>query len=89
MKWLNLFKREQKNTASLARERLKIIVAHQRHSTSTEEDFIPKLQQELIDVISKYVEIDREQVKVGLERDGEHSVLELNITLPEQQTTAA
>ena len=89
MKWLNLFKREQKNTASLARERLKIIVAHQRRSTSEEEDFIPKLQQELIDVISKYVEIDREQVKVGLERDGEHSVLELNITLPEQQTAAA
>ena len=70
-----------KNTASLAKERLQIIVSHERR-TENNSDFLPKLQQELIEVIAKYVDIDQEQVKVELERTGNCSILELNITLP-------
>lgn len=75
----------RKNTASIAKERLKIIVAHEheRGSNSTL-DFLPKLQREIIEVISKYVEIDIEQVKVDLDQAGSNAVLELNITLPEK-----
>ncbi|MGA2654864.1 MAG: cell division topological specificity factor MinE [Gammaproteobacteria bacterium] len=69
--------------ACVAKERLQIIVAHQRGGKHP--DYLPMLQKELLDVISKYVKIDKEQVKVALERDNEFSVLELNIILPEER----
>lgn len=76
-----IFRNRPKNTASLAKERLQIIVSHERR-TENDTDFLPKLQRELIEVIAKYVAIDQDQVKVELERAGNCSVLELNITLP-------
>lgn len=71
------------STASVAKERLQIIVAHERGKRS-QPDYLPQLQQEIIDVISKYVKIDREQVHVALENQDDCSILELNITLPER-----
>jgi cell division topological specificity factor len=75
-----------KNTATLAKERLQIIVSHERR-TENSSDFLPKLQQELVEVIAKYVDIDQDQVKVELERTGNCSILELNITLPNAHMT--
>ena len=81
MSLLNFFRRPVgKNSASLAKERLQIIVAHQRGKQT---NYLPLLQQELIQVIGKYVQIDEDQIKVELEHNSEFSVLELNITLPE------
>lgn len=77
-----IFRNRQKSTASIAKERLQIIVSHER-STRNSPDYLPMLQRELIAVISKYVEIDQDQVKVELERSGNCSILELNITLPD------
>lgn len=71
------------STASVAKERLQIIVAHERGQRS-QPDYMPQLQQEIIDVISKYVKIDRDQVHVALENQADCSILELNITLPER-----
>lgn len=79
-----IFRNRPKNTASLAKERLQIIVSHERR-TEADTDFLPKLQRELVEVIAKYVAIDQEQVKVELERAGNCSVLELNITLPNSE----
>jgi len=67
-------------TASLARERLQIIVSHER-ARSCGPDFLPRLQRELLDVISRYVPVQRDQVRVELARDGDCSILELNVTL--------
>ena len=75
--------RKKETTASIAKERLQIIVAHER-GQRTQPDYLPQLQQEIIDVISKYVKIDREQVHVALENQGSCSILELNITLPDR-----
>ena len=87
MRLLNyIFRNKPKNTATLAKERLQIIVSHERR-TENNSDFLPKLQKELIDVIAKYVDIDQDQVKVELERAGNCSVLELNITLPNAEIT--
>ena len=74
---------QPKNSASIAKERLNIIVAHERISKNSETDFFPKLQQELLDVIARYFDIDKEQVNVELEKHGNSSLLELNITLPD------
>jgi cell division topological specificity factor len=81
--WFNLFKREQKSTASLAKERLQVIVAHQRNGRSNGLDFLPRMQQELLDVIRKYVTVGDDAIRMNVERDGGLEVLELNITLPE------
>jgi cell division topological specificity factor len=81
--WLNVFKREQKSTASLAKERLQVIVAHQRSGRANGLDFLPRMQQELLAVIRKYVTVGDDAIRMNVERDGGLEVLELNITLPE------
>jgi cell division topological specificity factor len=74
---------KQRPSAAIAKERLQIIVAHERGSRA---DYLPLLQKELLEVIAKYVNIEQENVKVELERSGDYSVLELNITLPSETT---
>jgi cell division topological specificity factor len=76
------FKSQKKNTASIAKERLQIIVAHER-SKRNQPDYLPALQQEILEVIRKYVKVDQDQVDVQLDKNGDCSVLELNVTLPE------
>ncbi len=76
-------RKKSTSTASVAKERLQIIVAHERGQRN-QPDYLPQLQQEIIDVISKYVAIDRDQVSVALENQGDCSILELNVTLPDR-----
>lgn len=75
--------RKKSPTASMAKERLQIIVAHERGQRE-EPDYLPALQKELVEVIRKYVNIDQDQVQVALENQGSCSILELNITLPDR-----
>ncbi|CAD5261429.1 cell division topological specificity factor [Alteromonas sp. 38] len=77
-----LKKKEKPRTAAMAKERLQIIVAHERRKR-TEPDYLPMMQQEIIQVIRKYVSIADDQVSVQLESSDDCSVLELNVTLPE------
>lgn len=81
---MSLFKylRKRKDSASVAKERLQIIISHER-SQRTNPDYLPKLQEEILEVIAKYVPIDKEQVKVNLDKIGDNAVLELNVTMPE------
>lgn len=82
MSFLDYFKTKKKNTASVARERLQIIVAHER-SKRDQPDYLPQLQQEILEVIRKYVPIDQDSVQVQLDKNDNCSVLELNVTLPD------
>jgi len=69
-------------TANVAKERLQILVAHdraERHRPS----YLPKLQREILDVIRKYVDVDMNAVSVNYEQEESHEVLELNIILPD------
>ena len=81
---MSLFKylRRRNNTAAVAKERLQIIISHERGQKNPP-DYLPKLQEEILDVIAKYVPINRDQVSVHLERLGTNAVLELNITMPD------
>lgn len=78
---LDLFSKK-KSPAQTARERLQIIISHER-ANQAQPEYIPMLRQEIVKVIAKYVQIDEEQVQVALGKDGNLSKLELNITLPE------
>ncbi|ASQ46097.1 cell division topological specificity factor MinE [Legionella clemsonensis] len=74
--------RKRNTTASVAKERLQIIISHERSQRNTP-DYLPKLQEEILAVIAKYIRISRDQVSVNLERLGDSSVLELNVTMPD------
>ena len=82
MSLMDYFRKEQKSSASIAKERLQILVAHDRIS-SRGPDYLPKMQQELLAVIRKYIAIEDDKVQVNLEQQGTASVLELNVMLPE------
>ena len=77
-----------KNTASVATERLRIIVAQER-ARSGRPDYLPLLRRELLEVIRKYVNIDPDAIEIHVERDGNQEVLELSVALPEKQGNAA
>ena len=83
MNILSYLRSKRQNTASTAKERLQIIVSHQRAHNRTGINYLPLLEQEIIDVIAKYIKIDRDQVKVSVDKAGDFSLLELNITLPD------
>jgi len=72
----------QPTSAELAKERLQIIVAHER-GARTNPDYLPQMQQEIIAVIKKYIAIDQDQVSVQLDSNDDCSVLEVNVTLPD------
>jgi len=80
---LDFFRGENKKTASVAKERLQIIVAHQRGQRG-QPDYMPMLERELLEVIRRYVEVDRDAISINLDRDADCSILELNVTLPNQ-----
>ncbi len=73
----------KKQTASVARDRLRIIVAHER-ATRGGPDYMPMLQRELLEVIRKYVNVDADAVKVDLINQGENTVLDISVALPDQ-----
>ncbi|RYF68947.1 MAG: cell division topological specificity factor MinE [Comamonadaceae bacterium] len=84
MSFLSFLLGEKKKTASVAKDRLQIILAHERSSLSGKRpDYLPELQRELVAVISKYVSIRAEDIKVHLERQDDLEVLDIKIELPE------
>ncbi|TWG81015.1 cell division topological specificity factor MinE [Cupriavidus gilardii J11] len=74
---------EKKKTASVAKERLQIILAHERSGHAPPSDYLPALQRELVAVISKYVKINDEDLRVSLERQDNLEVLEVKIEIPQ------
>jgi cell division topological specificity factor len=82
MTFLNYFRKAPK-TASMAKDRLSVIVARERATTRGGPDYLPQLQQELLAVLAKYENIDLQNVSVNLDRTGTFEVLELNVVLQE------
>jgi len=75
------FLRKQKNTsASVAKDRLQLILINERaHGHAP--DYLPQLQKELVEVISKYVQINPDDIKVNLERQDSLEVLEVKVEI--------
>ncbi|HEX5538999.1 MAG TPA: cell division topological specificity factor MinE [Methylophilaceae bacterium] len=76
----------RKTSASLAKERLQIILAHEHSGRPGTPDYLPAMKQEILAVIAKYIDIDLEKINVSLDRQDDVEVLELNIVLPEPQS---
>ncbi len=82
MTLLDYFKISKENSASLAKERLQILIAHERSSQS-QPSYLPELQKELLDVIRKYINVGQDAISVSFEQDEDQETLELNIVLPD------
>jgi cell division topological specificity factor len=85
---MDFFIQRNKNTANVAKERLRIIIAQER-TTRGAPDYLPLLQRELLEVIRKYVNVDVDAVKVDFVKDGEHDVLDISVALPERNAMVA
>ena len=85
MSLLDYFKISKVGSASLAKERLQILVAHERTSMN-QPTYLPQLQKELLEVIRKYVTVSQDAISVSFEQDEHQETLELNIVLPETQS---
>ena len=68
-------------SASIAKERLQIVLAHERAGRDSP-DFLPLLQKELLAVVSKYIPVKDDQIRVSLGKAGTASVLEINVEMP-------
>ncbi|GAA0681727.1 cell division topological specificity factor MinE [Marinobacterium maritimum] len=78
---LSYFRPKKQTSASVAKERLQVLVAYER-SQRTQPDYLPQMQQEILAVIAKYVDVSTDDVQINLDEDC--SILELNVTLPEK-----
>ena len=84
MSLISMLLGEKKKSASVDKERLQIILARERiGGSSAQPDYLPALQRELMAVVSKYVSINPDDIKVQLERQDNLEVLEVKIELPE------
>ncbi|KJF66977.1 MULTISPECIES: cell division topological specificity factor MinE [Rhizobium] len=71
--------RKQKS-APLARERLQVLLAHERASSGT--DLVAVLREEILAVIARHVQIDNDRVHVKMDRDEHVSILEIDVEIP-------
>ncbi len=91
MSLLDILFGKKKSTASVAKERLQIILAHERVTLndngeeSKTPEWLPALQKELVAVIAKYIKIEQDALSVNLEKRDNLELLEINVTLPEKE----
>lgn len=76
-----LWPRKQ-SSGQTAKERLQILLAHERGSSAEAPDFLPQLQRDILEVVRRHMQIDNEAVDVRMERGDDFSSLEINIELP-------
>jgi cell division topological specificity factor len=79
MNWLSLFK--PRGSAPIARDRLQILLAHERVAEGRS-DLIAILQEEILTVIAKHIAVDRDKVQIKLDREKGVSTLEIDIEMP-------
>jgi cell division topological specificity factor len=85
MSLLQFFRPNKKSSASVAKERLQIIVAERRSQDDPAPTYLPQLKEDILAVIAKYVEVDPSMVDLSFDqKDDDISVLELNIRLPDE-----
>lgn len=86
MSLLSLFRR--RDSAPVARERLQILLQHER-AVVGKNDLVSILREEILAVIAKHVTVDRDKVMVKLDRGSVASTLEIDVEVPTGAAAAA
>jgi cell division topological specificity factor len=81
MNLISFFKRPSASSAPVARERLKLMLAHERAAFGAS-DVIAVLQEELVAVIAKHFPVDSDSIKIRMERGDAISTLEVEVEIP-------
>lgn len=84
----NFFRAPRPRSADHAKERLQVLLAIERNNNRGL-SFLPQLQEEIVGVIKKYVEIDNNKISIEVERGQDISMLDINIELPASMENAA
>ena len=71
----------RRTSASAARERLQVLLAHERASVGGA-DLVSVLREEILDVLQKHVKIDGRRIHVKVERGAQVSTLAVDIEIP-------
>jgi len=79
MSLFGLFK--NRGSAPIARERLQILLAHERASHG-QSDLLTILRDEILAVVTKHVNVEQDQVRVKLDRGDNVSLLEIDVEVP-------
>ncbi|QJC37651.1 cell division topological specificity factor MinE [Enterobacteriaceae endosymbiont of Donacia bicoloricornis] len=88
MNFINFFLSKKKKTANIAKKRLQIIISEESKKGYVYPYYIVQLKQEILKVISKYVEINPNMINIELDDKKKNiSKLELNITLPKTKNS--
>src|ERR1700680_29104 len=88
MRLLDLLFPERRNSAGIAKDRLKIVLAHEVASRDAR-DFLPALQKELLQVVGRYVEIRDDMLRINVGRSGDTSLLEINVEIDRAKVSPA
>lgn len=96
MEWAKIFGRKKPPSASTARDRLMMVVAVQRDEDGRRRggnakaslSYLPAMREELLAVVRKYVSVPDSAVNVNVQNDAGLEVLEMNVTLPDQEAVS-
>ncbi|AFW01543.1 cell division topological specificity factor MinE [Gluconobacter thailandicus F149-1 = NBRC 100600] len=81
----NLFARRQQSTSAVARDRLQILLAHERSAGEEgESDLLKQLHKEIMEVIARHVAVDQDKVQIKLDRGSGCSMLEIDVEVPQE-----
>lgn len=72
----------QRRSAPVARERLQILLAHERSLCAGQNDLLSILREEILGVIAKHVKVERDNVVVKMDRGDKVSMLEIDVEIP-------
>ena len=71
----------RRSSGPVARERLQILLAHER-TLAGKVDLIAVLQEEILAVLARHVSVERDKVRVTVDRGAAISTLEVDIEIP-------
>ena len=72
----------RRTSAPVARERLQILLAHERVLVSGEPDLVAVLREQILALVASHVSVDQDRVRVQMNRDSAVSTLEIELELP-------
>ena len=83
--WDRVLRSSKPSSADLAKERLRIVITHERHHLQSTKPYLPQLRQELLEVIRRYVPITDDAVQVEVDHRDNLDILAMTIMLPDLQ----
>jgi cell division topological specificity factor len=79
----------RRNSAPVARERLQILLAHERGIVGGQPDLVSLLREEILAVVAKHVAVERDKVQVKMDRGDSISTLEIEVEIPNHAVSVA